>query len=1200
MPDSTITEAGSPGRIKLQSSRSLSVFLALFVLFMCVFTISFSWYSWVSIKEREITFLASITELGGKSLDEYFSGYENGLALLSGHIVEDGRTLNLEYTTQLLKQFHKTHLTLGNVALSRPDGQFIASSINFEGGLPKSNDSSFKLAADEMYSGKNFVIGRSILDEIINEWGIPLRYAIRDGSGKLIYILSATLHLSRQQTFWQDIFLPDNAGMGLLRDDLHMQSRYPIPEGDNLKKMYTGVRFGVVANHIKKNNFPQRGQGEGFNRATGFESLFSFHRLQRYPLTLFLNIPIAGVFEKWLRQTQSLFILVSVFFLSALLTAYFISKRSSVFEEERKLADSLIQQGEDRFNLAMEGSNDGLWDWNLETDEVYYSPRWKSMLGFVENEVEHNLQAGFSRVHPDDKQRVMDHVNDYLQGKIKEFELEMRMQHKHDGWISILSRAFMVKRDSDNKPVRLIGTHIDITARCRSDLRERLRNEVLEQLAMGEAVKDIFQSIVDTIERQSSGLMCSIMVMDIEGRHLLQGAMLNLPQEYCELFNEIEIGIGMGSCSAAAFTGKRVIVEDIQTHPYWSSFKDQAARIRLGAGWAEPVLSPSGKVLGAVAIYHNEACSPTETDLYLLELLAMLVATVIEQSHAIEELRLAALVYKNSHEAMAVTDEQGMIISVNPAFIELTGYSQEEIIGKTHQILKSGHHDKAFYDDFYHTLNSAGHWQGEIWNRHKNGEVYIERVTITAIYNADGSVHGHVSLSSDITEKKESEELVWQHANFDTLTGLPNRRMFRDHLEWEIKKVKRSETSLVLMFLDLDRFKEINDSLGHDKGDSLLKQAAQRISACVRKIDMVARLGGDEFTVILSEVKDPVSVERISQDILESLAEPFQLEGGNVHVSASIGITFYPKDAIKVDDLLRSADHAMYAAKNQGRNRSCYFTASMQEAASYRTQLMSDLRGALEDNQFIIYYQPITDLVSGEIKKAEALLRWEHPTRGIIGPNEFIHLTEETGLINSIGDWVFHEVANQVSAWREKFSTDFQVNINKSPIQFQHKDNAGAAWVQYLQSCKIPGASIGVEITESLLLEASEDVTNQLLAFRDAGIQVALDDFGTGYSSLAYLKKFDIDYLKIDRTFVCNLKADSDDLALCEAITVMAHKLGMQVIAEGVETQEQLKLLISAGSDYAQGYLFSEPVCVEEFERRFMEKHWNNSIKSIV
>jgi len=431
--------------------------------------------------------------------------------------------------------------------------------------------------------------------------------------------------------------------------------------------------------------------------------------------------------------------------------------------------------------------------------------------------------------------------------------------------------------------------------------------------------------------------------------------------------------------------------------------------------------------------------------------------------------------------------------------------------------------------------------------------------------------------------RKEHEALIWRQANFDPLTNLPNRRMFYDRLEQEIKKSNCSGLSLALLLFDLDNFKQINNTFGHTTGDMLLKDAAQRLGSCVRESDTVAHLGGDEFTVILGGLADPDTVEGVIQNALRKLAEPFQLKNEVTHVSASVGIAFYPADAADSGGLLKSADQAMYAAKKQGHNRYGYFTASLQQAAQARILLVNNLRGALAGNQLRVYYQPIVELLTGVIHKAEALLRWQHPTRGLIEPAEFIPIAEDTGMIIDIGDWVFRETASQVAIWRSSHHAEFQISVNRSPVQF-HSDDNNHAWFDHLQKLGLPGQSIVVEITERLLLDTDVAVTNQLLAFRDAGMQVSLDDFGTGYSSLAYLKKYDIDYLKIDRSFIHNLAPASNDMALCEAIIVMAHKLGLKVIAEGVETIEQRDLLAAAGCDYGQGHLFSKAVPAEQFE----------------
>nr|WP_316641180.1 EAL domain-containing protein [uncultured Roseateles sp.] len=433
-------------------------------------------------------------------------------------------------------------------------------------------------------------------------------------------------------------------------------------------------------------------------------------------------------------------------------------------------------------------------------------------------------------------------------------------------------------------------------------------------------------------------------------------------------------------------------------------------------------------------------------------------------------------------------------------------------------------------------------------------------------------------------ELRESEERMRHMAQHDALTGLPNRRTFRDRLEQDVKKSKRDGLPVAVLFIDLDQFKEVNDTLGHDQGDVLLKEAAQRICHCVREADTVARLGGDEFTVILAELHDLARVEAIAQHINQALAAPFELRGEQAYVSASIGITLYPHDATEIDDLLKQADQAMYVAKDAGRNCFSFFTPALQVAAVARMRLTNDLRGALANEELRLYFQPVVDLASGRIHKAEALLRWEHPTRGMVSPAEFIPLAEASGLIHDIGEWVFQQAAQWVKRWREQLDPYFQVAVNQSPIEFQRQGRRSALWLAHLKALGLPGGALVVEITEGLLLDASPGVTEQLLEFRDAGVEVALDDFGTGYSSLSYIQKFDIDYLKIDQSFVRNLRPGARDVALCKAIIVMAHELGIKVIAEGVETTAQRELLTAAGCDYAQGYLFAKPLPAEAFD----------------
>jgi|GEM_PF-2623497 len=548
------------------------------------------------------------------------------------------------------------------------------------------------------------------------------------------------------------------------------------------------------------------------------------------------------------------------------------------------------------------------------------------------------------------------------------------------------------------------------------------------------------------------------------------------------------------------------------------------------------------------------------------------------------EARLRATI-DNALDAVVQMNSAGIVTGWNDQAVNVFGWTSVEAVGRfLHELIIPPQYREDHIRGMQRFLLGG---EGPVLNSrielaglHRDGHEFPVELAVTTI-----EVGGQREFSAfirDITNKKESEELIWKQANFDKVTGLPNRHMFHDRLEQEVKKAHRASLQMALLFIDLDRFKEINDTLGHDMGDILLMETSRRLGNCVRESDTVARLGGDEFTVILSEVDDTKNVERVAQCILKILAEPFRLGDEVAYISASIGITLYPNDATNVEDLLKNADQAMYVAKNQGRNQSSYFTAALQEAAQERRRLTHDLRGALAANQFVLYFQPIMDLATGRIHKAEALLRWQHPERGLIEPAGFILLAEETGMINEIGDWVFKESARWAKRWCDQFAHDFQISVNVSPVQFLSEGLSCDAWSAYLRDIDLGGQNIVIEITEGLLLKAA--VGDKLLKFRDAGIQVAIDDFGTGYSSLSYLKKFDIDFLKIDKSFVDNLETDINDMVLSEAIIVMAHKLGLKVIAEGVETEAQFKILTDAGCDYAQGYLFSRPLPPEAFD----------------
>ncbi len=574
-----------------------------------------------------------------------------------------------------------------------------------------------------------------------------------------------------------------------------------------------------------------------------------------------------------------------------------------------------------------------------------------------------------------------------------------------------------------------------------------------------------------------------------------------------------------------------------------------------------------------------------KTDNLLGQQHKLLVEEVAEHKRTETELLRFKNVLDNTLDMIFMFEPESLrFVYVNQGAVLSMGYSWEEFLGMTSYQIEPLMPEAKFRQLIAPLLSGAeSSLRFETVHRRKDGTDFQVAVFLQLVTQRDGSGL-FIAIMHDITEKKESEEMIWQQANFDTLTGLPNRRKFYDRLAQEIKKSHRSGLPMALMLLDLDHFKEVNDTLGHAQGDVLLVEVARRIAKCVRDSDTVARLGGDEFTVILSEIKDTSSIERIAQNIIERLVAPFQLLQEMAYVSASVGITLYPDDAQNIDSLIKNADQAMYLAKKSGRNRFRYFTTALQEAAQTHLRLGNDLRSALVGQQFQVFYQPIVTLASGAIHKAEALLRWQHPTRGLVSPTEFIHVAEETGMIIDIADWVFREVANQAAHWRASYYPKFQISINISPVQLRHKGTNFKTWLDYLQKLGLPGQNIVMEITEGLLLDANTSVTDQLLVFRDAGIRVSLDDFGTGYSSLSYLKKFDIDYLKIDQSFVRNMADDANDRTLCEAIIMMAHKLGLKVIAEGVETEQQRDLLAAYGCDYAQGWLYSKAVPPEQFK----------------
>ncbi len=717
-----------------------------------------------------------------------------------------------------------------------------------------------------------------------------------------------------------------------------------------------------------------------------------------------------------------------------------------------------------------------------------------------------------------------------------------------------------------------------------------LRQEVLERLIANAPLADILTLIARGVEEERPALFASIQLRDPAGKHLRNGAAPSVPDFYTQAIDGIAIGEGVGSCGTAAARRERVVVADIASHPFWADFRELAARAGFAACWSEPICDSAGHLLGTFALYSRTSLEPDATDLELIQQAAQLAALAIEKSRAEEQLRLASSVFKSSSEAITVTDENNRIIAVNPAFTRVTGYTAQEVVGQDPKILASGRQGKSFYQTMWQALNESGQWQGEIWNRRKNGEMYAEWLSINAIRDESGKIIRRIAMFSDLTERKKAEEVIWQQTNYDQLTGLPNRRLFGDRLHQELRRAQREHRSLAVMFIDLDRFREVNEAHGHDIGDGLLVEAARRILSAVRETDTVSRFSGDEFIVALPlpPSTEPELVERVAQTVLQRIAEPFAIGSEHAFLSASIGIALYPSDATDVDSLMKCVDQALNAAKASGTNHYGWFMPELQAAARVRRQLIRDLRGALATGQLEVHFQPVVETATEQVTKAEALLRWRHPEHGMISPAQFIPLAEEVGVIVEIGDWVFREVVWQIKRWRAAGHA-IQIAINKSPRQFV-AGNSQQEWIDYMRELDVPPESLVIEITEGLLLDGRSEVTSKLLAFREAGVKIAIDDFGTGYSALSYLQKFSVDFLKIDRSFINDLTTDQKDRALADAIVVMAQKLGLKVIAEGVETQAQRDHLAEVGCDYIQGWYYGKAVPATEFEASFLKR----------
>lgn len=552
------------------------------------------------------------------------------------------------------------------------------------------------------------------------------------------------------------------------------------------------------------------------------------------------------------------------------------------------------------------------------------------------------------------------------------------------------------------------------------------------------------------------------------------------------------------------------------------------------------------------------------------------------QSEAEEELRLAASVFYNSAEGVLVTDAAGLIVSVNPAFTEITGYSQVDALGHKPSLLRSNHQGPEFYRLMWEALNEQGRWQGEIWNRKKSGEAYLEWLTINRIDNMAGAPVRYASVFHDITELRRKDERIQHLAFHDALTGLPNRTLMHDRLQQALERAQRENLRLSVTFIDLDRFKSINDGLGHDIGDLLLQEVARRIQSRLRAVDTVARLGGDEFVLVMEDLKEAGDCACLAQDLLDEILLPMQLREHRVEIGASMGIAFFPEDGSDALALMKCADLAMYTAKSAGRNTYRFFQQDMLDRTNQRLTLETDLRRAIAGGELELHYQPKVTLMTGQPLGVEALVRWQHPIHGLMQPMQFIPLAEESGLIVELGAWVLDEACRQAARWRAA-GQGIKIAINVSARELEASE-LDERIVKLMARHGTAPADLEIELTESTVMGNPDKVADMLTRLRQLGVTVAVDDFGTGYSSLAYLRRLPIDVLKIDRSFVMNAHTNEEDAQIVKTILALGQALKLTVVVEGIETQGQAELLQSLGCDTAQGYYFSRPLPALEIE----------------
>ena len=848
---------------------------------------------------------------------------------------------------------------------------------------------------------------------------------------------------------------------------------------------------------------------------------------------------------------------------------------------ERKLAEAKLQESEEQFKSAFEHSTIGMALVARDGRFLQVNACLCHLLGYAEDEL---LRRTFQDItHPDDLAADLALLERLVAGEVPSYTLEKRYLHR-DGGIVLAKLAVALVRDKSGKPRHFISQVEDITERRRAEQWQRHYADTLAMITAEAPTADVLDSLARFAEGQADGMLCSILRLSADGKRLVHGSGPSLPAFYTAAIDGTEIGPEVGTCGAAAATGRSAIAEDIQEHPNWVAWRDLASRAGLRSCWSHPILSSEGEVLGTFAVYRPLPGAPSPQDIELIARSAELAAIALERTRHHEDRRLAKVVFEQSLEGIMVTDLDNRVLMVNRAFEQLTGFAAHDLIGKQPGITDPSRDDPALRETRGEALAAGGRWSGEVWGRKKTGEVYPLALSVAAVCDAAGRPSHYISILSDVSDQKIQAARIEQLAFYDSLTGLPNRALFLDRLEQTLTNCRRHGGHGAILFLDLDRFKEINDSLGHAVGDLALAEVARRFLGASRKEETLARLGGDEF-VLIAEGADHQTAVRIASRLQRVLVEPLDLMGQSYSVGASIGIAFYPADGQTSEDLIKRTDIAMYQAKASGGGYRLY-QAEMGVELEKRLTIAKKLGNAMEAGELKLYYQPQIDLATGRVMGAEALLRWIDPVLGFVSPGEFIPIAEERGMMGPLGDWVLREACRQVNAWAgQGVRLDGRLAINVSAVQMEDPDIVGRL-LEIVHEAGLDPECFELELTESSMMADPERAIEVMELLSAAGFGLSIDDFGTGYSSLAYLKRFAADQIKIDISFVRNMLTDADDHTIVTTIIAMARSLGLQTTAEGVEEPGQADALLALGCDFAQGYHFGRP----EPPQAFMDK----------